>query len=74
MLFASIHGIGTKNLHCVAACMAEEIITKDKGSTHNNKECIPDDQRNKERHTYVFRIMQDMEISGDIFPLNYVPR
>ena len=28
--------------------MAEEILTKDKGSIHNNKGYIPDDQRNKE--------------------------
>ena len=39
-LFANLHGIGTRNQHRVIACMAEEIILKDKGSIHNNKGCI----------------------------------
>ena len=46
-LFASIHGMGTKNLHHVAAFMAEGMILRDKGSIHNNKRCISKDQRDK---------------------------
>jgi len=46
-VIASIYGISTQNLYRFAACMAEEITPKDKGSTHNNIRCITDDRRNK---------------------------
>ena len=46
-LFASIHGIGTKDLHHVAAFTAGGIVPKDKGYIHNDKRYISDDQRNK---------------------------
>ena len=52
--------------------MAEEIIRNDKGSIHNNKRCISDDQSNKvDAHLY-FSQYASRGISGVIFPLNDV--
>ncbi len=46
-LLAGIHGIRTKRLYRVVICLAEEIKLKDKGSIHNKRLCISDDERNK---------------------------
>ena len=43
--FASLHGIGTKRLRPVTACVAGD--SKDKRCMHNNKSSISGDLRDK---------------------------
>ena len=53
--FASLHGIGTKRVRRVTACVAKVTIPKDKRGMHNNIPSISDDPRNKvDEHIRLF--------------------
>ena len=45
--FASLHGIGTKRVRRVAKHLSEGVTPKDKRGTHNNRNCIAEDLKQK---------------------------